>query len=142
MRNNRLGADEDYRNMQEGIIAPLVGLDEPMRRAVTVIRGTEAISGSGDLREQAEQIARVQEGFGRQMAAIIQNMQELESRQELANQLRLLIKWSQQLLERIEKKQDDELRGIFEPRTQPAARPNPQPPQASETPEGGAPHQP
>ena len=41
-------------------------------------------------------------------------------RQELANRLRIVIKWSEQLLDEIEKTSEGEMETIFEPTTGPA----------------------
>ena len=119
MRCNRLGTDEDQRRLTDAIIRPLGGLAEPMSRTVAAIAATEAIDGPEDLRKQAEQIALVQQDFLRQMETILQNMQKLQDRQELANQLRILIKWSEELLRGIEEKQVEEAKGIFQPASQP-----------------------
>jgi hypothetical protein len=54
------------------------------------------------------------------MDEILQRMTKLESKQEMANKLQLIIQWSQELLELMKKKQDTETRNVFEPATKPA----------------------
>ena len=54
------------------------------------------------------------------MEGILQQMAKLESKQEMANKLQLIIKWSQELLDTIKKKQETETGIIFDPTTKPA----------------------
>jgi len=119
MVNNRLGAAEDHKQLREGIIQPLAELDEPIRRLVATMNGTGRIADPAELRDQAVTIAGVQGDLRARMQAILERMQKLESRQELANQLRVIIKWSESALEGIQKKRDAEVGGVFEPTTKP-----------------------
>ncbi len=116
MTNNRLGSPEDRKQLADGIIQPLAGLAEPMDRLVATMNGTALVTDPGDLRTQATEIAGVQEEFRKRMEAILDRMQKLQSRQELANQLRVIIKWSEGLLDGIKKQAEEEAGGVFDPK--------------------------
>lgn len=116
MTNNRLGSPEDRKQLGDGIIQPLSGLAEPVSRLVATMNGTALVTDPGELQTQASEIAGIQEALRKRMEAILDQMQKLQSRQELANQLRVIIKWSEGLLDGIKKKADEEAGGVFDPK--------------------------
>ena len=120
MINNRLGSARDHEQLRDGIIKPLVELAAPTARLVATMNATAALQDPTALRAQALRIADIQTDIRKQMEAILERMQKLQSRQELANQLQVIIKWSETLLKGIEKKRDVEHGKVFEPETQPA----------------------
>ena len=49
------------------------------------------------------------------MERILDAMIKIESRQELANQLRVIVKWEEEILEAIRKRQEEEIGTVFNP---------------------------
>jgi len=123
MRYNRLGDEAQYDSIAEGVITPLGELAEPMSQVLAALNETEDVRETQTLIAQVREIAAVQQTLLKHMEDILANMQKVESRQELANQLRVLIKWSEQLLENIEARQEEELTDVFAPATGPAETP-------------------
>ena len=119
MIHNRLGSPEDHEQLRDGIIKPLDALAGPIARLVGSMNATAALRDAGRLRDQAVRIADIQADIRTQMEAILERMQKLQGRQELANQLRMIIRWSENVLKVIEKNRDTELGKEFEPTTQP-----------------------
>ncbi len=110
---NRLGTETDRENLRGGVIEPLQELTAAMGQAAAALNDTDRMTGE-NLAQQVADLAAVQEGFVRQMEAILENMEKLASRQELANELKRLINASQELLERIRRRQEEEVEGVFD----------------------------
>lgn len=110
---NRLGNVEDNVQLRDGVIAPLRALQKPAGELVTALGQVAAATDPQMMRQQAGEIAAQQLQLRRQMEEILLRMQKLESRQELANQLQVIIQWSQQLLDQVQKQREDDLGDIF-----------------------------
>jgi len=118
MRYNRLPAD--HAALSEGLVGPLRELTEPIERAVADLEATKELSEVGKLSEQARRLATAQQDIRGRMEEILQRMQKIESRQELANQLQLIIKWSGELLTTIKERQEERTGDVFDrPTTRP-----------------------
>ena len=122
MKNNRIGTKTEREQIRGGIVKPLRQLGEPIRKVTGSIRATKAVKDAGELKQQAEAIEEIQRDVFKQMDDILQRMAKLESKQELANKLRLIIGWSEKLLKSIKKKQEDEVKTVLDPTTQPAEK--------------------
>lgn len=120
MKNNRLGTETEREQISGGIVKPLDRLAEPVRKIGSALTNTKLASAAADLAEQGGDIEGLQREVFRQMNDILERMVKLESKQELANKLRLIIGWSEKLLQSIRKKQEAEVGTVFEGTTQPA----------------------
>jgi len=120
MKNNRIGTKTEREQISGGIVKPLERLAEPIRQIAAALDKTKSVDVAGELADQARDIEGLQGEVFRQMDEILQHMAKLESKQELANKLRLIIDWSEQLFESIKKKQEAEVKTIFDGTTQPA----------------------
>jgi len=120
MVNNRLGTPADHGQLSDGIIKPLKQLAGPTSQVVAALQGAGKLDDAAALRDQAEKIAAVQKDILAQLRAILDRMQKLESRQELAYKLEMIIKWWDEVLKTTEKHGEAEVGNIFEPATKPA----------------------
>jgi len=116
---NRLGAAADHARMTDDVIEPVRALSKPIQQLVAALNGTTSVKEVGELREQIVQIANIQDGIRRRMEAILKEMQKIESRQELASQLQLIIKWWEQVLKDTEKFRDEQIERVLGPTTRP-----------------------
>jgi DNA-binding transcriptional MerR regulator len=124
LSNNRLANQEDLAQVQS-VVDPLRALGTPMAQASALLSGARQINSAPEARKQVAEIALVQAAIARQMDEVLQRMLKLESRQELANQLETLIKWSEGLRDQIEKIGEREVGNVFLPpaTSRPATRP-------------------
>ena len=120
MKNNRLGTETEREQISGGIVKPLERLTEPIGKIGSALANTKLATAAGDLSEQGAEIEGLQREVFEQMREILERMAKLESKQELANKLRLIINWSEQLFESIKKKQEAEVGKVFDGTTQPA----------------------
>lgn len=121
MEYNRVGTDTEREQIRSGVVQPLKDLQEPVRKILRALHATREIEAPGDLLAQATRIEQLQKDVLARMDEILDQMAKLESKQEMANKLQLIIQWSQELLDTIKKKQDAETGTVFEPATKPAA---------------------
>jgi len=120
MKNNRLATQTEREQIRDGIVQPLRELTEPIRKVTAAIHATKSVDRPGELKQQADTIEEIQADLLVRMAEILQRMKKLESKQELASKLQVIIKWSEQLLKSIKKKEEAEVGRLFDPSTQPA----------------------
>ena len=123
MRNNRLGSARDHEQLRDGIVKPLKALAGPIRQTTAALNEAAKINDATTLKKQTLEIADLQEEIRKAMEAIRDRMEKLESRQELANQLEMIIKWSGELLRSIRQRSEAEVRGVLHPTTRPATGP-------------------
>jgi len=109
MKNNRIGTQSGREQIRGAIVKPLRQLVEPVRKVTGSINATRSLSDADELSRQARAIEDIQRDIYRQMDDVLQRMIKLESKQELANKLRLIIDWSEKLLQSITKKREAEL---------------------------------
>jgi uncharacterized membrane protein YccC len=117
---NRVGPPAEQRRLSERIIAPLLEIcKKPM---TDVAAAADQASKDTDLqatRRFTADAAGVFDGFYQRLDEILREMKELESRQELANQLKRIIEWSEELRERIARQVQRQGGLIFDSTTQP-----------------------
>jgi len=121
MQNNRLGSTRDHTQIADGSIKPMRLLSDPMQDIVLALNKTAAVKEPAGLSTQAETISNLQLQVRERMEKIAENMERGTSRQELANELELIIKISKELEELIKKQSDEEKRRLL--KTQPATNP-------------------
>ena len=81
------------------------------------------VTDAGELATRAKAVEAQQKELLASMDEILQRMAKIESKQELANRLDLILKWSRELLNTIEKKKAKEAGSVFdEPTSQPAEK--------------------
>jgi len=122
MKNNRIGTQTEREQIRVGIVQPLRQLAEPVGKVAASTRATKAIDDAAELQRRCAAIEQAQRDILEQMNEILQRMAKLESKQELANKLRLIIGWSEKLLESIHKKREAEVGTVFDSATQPAEK--------------------
>jgi hypothetical protein len=120
MKNNRIATQTEREQIRDGIVKPLRALTEPVRKVTGSIHATKGVDRAGELKAQADAVEEIQGDLLARMEEILQRMAKLESKQELASKLQVIIKWSEQLLESIKKKQEAEVGKVFDPTTRPA----------------------
>ena len=69
----------------------------------------------GAMQAAAERIAKDQRELRLRMSEILARMEKLQSRQDLANKLQTIIRWSQRTLTGIRRREQEEVRGIWNP---------------------------
>ncbi len=120
MKYNRIGTDTEREQIRSGVVQPLRDLQESVRRIRAALGATQGVEAVAELKRQAQAVEGLQKDLLARMDEILQRMTKLESKQEMANKLQLIIQWSQELLDSMKKKQDTETGGVFEPATKPA----------------------
>jgi len=120
MKYNRIGTDTEREQIRSGVVQPLRELQDSVRRIRAALGAAQAIEAVAELKRQADAVEGLQKDLLARMEEILQRMAKLESKQEMANKLQLIIQWSQELLDIMKKKQDTETRTVFEPATKPA----------------------
>jgi hypothetical protein len=123
MKYNRIGTDTEREQIRSGVVQPLRDSQESVRRIRAALGATQGVEVVAELKRQAQAVEGLQKDLLARMDEILQRMTKLESKQEMANKLQLIIQWSQELLDIMKKKQDTETRTVFEPATKPAGSP-------------------
>ncbi len=123
MKYNRIGSDTEREQIRSGVVQPLRDLQESVRRIRAALGATQGIEAVVELKRQADAVEGLQKDLLSRMDEILQRMTKLESKQEMANKLQLIIQWSQELLDTLKKKQEAETGTVFEPATKPAGTP-------------------
>lgn len=114
MRWNRIGAPADLAQLQGDVVEPLEALAESIENILAELAVVEKLSDAAEAAEVAERLAADQRKIVRRMEQIAEHMQKLQSRQDLARQLRMIIRMSEDLRERIRARQERGLIDIFE----------------------------
>ncbi len=121
MKNNRVGTETGREQIRRGIVQPLRRLRAPITKITGALHGTESVEDAAELQGQARDVVEIQGDVLAEMNAILDRMVKLENKQELANKLQLIIRWSEQLLDTIKEKEEAEVGDVFEDATtQPA----------------------
>ena len=113
MTYNRLGDPGDVQELHARVIDPLAELDQDIAAVLSDLGAAGELTDPAALDARAEQIAAAQQEIDRFMAAILEAMIRIESRQELANQLQVIVKWSEEILEEIRQREQSEVGTIF-----------------------------
>jgi hypothetical protein len=123
MKYNRIGTDTEREQIRSGVVQPLKDLQDSVRRIRADLVATQGVEAVAELKRQAQAVEGLQKDLLARMDEILQRMTKLESKQEMANKLQLIIQWSQELLDTIRKKQEAETSTVFQPATKPATKP-------------------
>jgi hypothetical protein len=115
LTSNRAGAEADRRRMASNILEPLEGMTQkPMPTAMAAI---EAAGRSDQPTSQGAELARlagVQQGFYDRMDAVMREMAQLESVQELARTLSIIINVSEEVKAGIQGRLKTRTKGLFD----------------------------
>ena len=114
MTYNRLGLVAEVQALRGNVISGLDELSVDIDRVTAELRRAMTESDPAALREQVVGIAAEQDRIARRMEEILQHMVQLQSRQELANQLRVILRWSREIQKQIKQKQAEEIGNILE----------------------------
>jgi hypothetical protein len=114
MEWNRLGSPADRGQLRTDVIAPLEQLAEPIERTGAALSAAAERTDAGEVAADARRVGADQRDIRLRMERIAERMQKLETRQDLARQLRLIIRMSEQLRDRIRKRQEEGVIEIFE----------------------------
>jgi hypothetical protein len=109
--------------LRSDVIEPLGSLQDLLARQVAALNLAATRSDPAQVREESAAIAQAQQDILKQMEAIAQRMQKIESRADIAHQVELLIGWSKELLGEIQKQKEAGIESIFSPTTNPAGAP-------------------
>lgn len=112
---NRLGEAADLQDLQTGIIEPLRDIYEDGENVAAELAAAAELSDAGAMQASARRIAEDQRDLSLRMAEILERMEKLQSRQDLANKLQTVIRWAEQALEGIRRQEQEEVRGIWNP---------------------------
>ena len=130
---NKLGSPQSRRQLAEGVIQPLRDLAAPIRSAIEALGAMAKLSDAAALRQQGDLTAQVQLKILDQLKAIRDRMQKLESRQELAYKLEVIIKLWNRVVKTTEKESEAEVGKALGPgkkpedKKQPSTRPTSKP---------------
>lgn len=114
MRYNNVGSQEDLQHLGERIIEPLRQLAEPLETTRLALEGSEAVTEPVQLADQAQALADAQGEILREMETIAERMQKLASRQELANEVLRLMKWTDDWVQRVRRMEQQKTTTIWD----------------------------
>ncbi len=119
--NNRLSepGSATVMELSNKVIEPLRDLSKFAGEVASALEATRRVKDGDVLGKETADIAADLQRIRARMEEILEHMQKAGSRQELAGELKMIIKWSQQLLERINKKKQQDIEGILGPTTKP-----------------------
>ena len=115
MSYNRLGEPGDVQELHARVINPLAELAGVIETTLAELQQASQTPAPTALATHIERIATAQQDIARRMERILDAMIKIESRQELANQLRVIVKWEEEILEAIRKRQEEEIGTVFNP---------------------------
>lgn len=120
MNYNRIGDPLNKARLVDRIITPLRGLSEkPMLDVAQAVAGASKDTDAASLREFTARSAEVLDGFHKRLEAILEEMKQLESRQELARVLKRIISDVSEVKKAIEEMMEKQGQTIFDPASQP-----------------------
>ena len=114
MRHNRVGSTSEHRQLATRIIEPLSAISKkPMSDVVAAMESASKIKDARILREFTVETAGVLDAVVAQLNAILEQMRKLETRQELAYRLKLIIDISSEIDQAIKNLLEEKGRGVF-----------------------------
>ena len=120
MEANHLSPAERAR-LARRVVTPLRQVaKKPMAEAISQIDRASKMTDTAAIRKFTANSADVLESFYQRLEAILKQMKELESRQELASQLKMIIDISEDVYKLISKELKRQTGHLFDPRTRPA----------------------
>ncbi|MGC9455504.1 MAG: hypothetical protein ACP5HU_11675 [Phycisphaerae bacterium] len=114
MRWNRVGSPSDLSQLRSEVIEPLESLAGPVESILARLSAAEELADADEAAEAAADIAADQRDVLARMQQIAEHMQKLQTRQDLARQLRMIIKMSEDISERVRRRQQQDVIDIFE----------------------------
>ena len=123
---NRIGLGADKAKLADKVVAPLEDLSgKPMADIAAALERNAKGAQAATVRDFAEQAAQVLDDLHTRMAAILAEMRQIESRQDLANRLKVLLQWTTEIDQQIQEELRTQTGSIFQTLTQPgpATRP-------------------
>jgi len=121
MSYNRVGEPADRRHLAEAIIRPLDEVvKKPMPDIAEALARASKKTDAGELLTFTSDAVGVLEQLHQRLRDILKEMKQLESRQELASLLKMIIDWSKQVEQAIRERQQKETGTLFRPASRPA----------------------
>ncbi|MFP3936858.1 MAG: hypothetical protein ACLFVW_00860 [Phycisphaerae bacterium] len=114
MRWNRIGSPSDLSQLRGDVVEPLESLAGPIEDILAKLSAGAKLADSDAAGEIARETAADQREVLGRMERIAEHMQKLQTRQDLARQLRMIIKMSEDISERIRSRQERDIIDIFE----------------------------
>ena len=127
LTNNKLGTTESRAQLAEGVIRPLRDLSGPIQSALEALRGMAKLTDAGGLRSQGDLLAQAQQKILDRLKAIRDRMQKLESQQELAYKLEMIIKLWDKVVKTTRGESEAEVDKALGPGKKPTTRPTTRP---------------
>ena len=113
MTYNRLGDPGDVQELHARVIDPLGRLDEAIATVLNDLGAAAELADPTAIDAQADRIVTAQQAIDAHMTEILEAMIRIASRQELANQLQVILKWSEEILEEIRRREESDVGTIF-----------------------------
>jgi len=118
--NNKLGTEETRTQLENRVIDPLRELAEPLQTTAAALDKMSKVDDAAELIRQADTVAQTQLKILDELKAIRDRMQKLESRQELAYKLEMIIKLWDKVLDTATKESESEVGRVLGPTTKPS----------------------
>lgn len=132
---NKLGTRQSRQRLDDDVVQPLRDLAGPIETTIEALRSMAKLTDAVAFRQQADLTAKAQLKILDELKAIRDRMQKLESRQELAYKLEMIIKLWNQVVKTTEKASEDEVGKTLGPGKKPSTRPATQPTDKKDKPE-------
>lgn len=124
MQANRVGIAEEMRKLAVEVIAPLEEISKkPMNDIADAMDRASKEKDRATLTAFGDQAAGAIDGIYSRMEQILKSMKQIESRQELANRLKSLIKVAEDITHEIEKIKQRQEAGVLDSTTKPKPEP-------------------
>ncbi|MHC4562403.1 MAG: hypothetical protein ACYS8X_06485 [Planctomycetota bacterium] len=109
MTYNRLGDPADIQAIRSEVVAPLGDVSRTIAMVLAQMQAAGELTAAEAFRDQLDDVAARQRDIRKQMEAILARMAQLQSRQDLANELQKIVNWAEESLEKIRRKQEEEI---------------------------------
>ncbi|MCE5277286.1 MAG: hypothetical protein ABFD92_02900 [Planctomycetaceae bacterium] len=116
---NRLAGEADQKRIGEAIVGPLRKVAARLRETSAALSAISTVP-TPPLRAKVTELAAAQDAIRHEMETIAEAMEKEATRQELANEVGIIIEESKKLLKLINREGESEAEPIFAPATQPA----------------------
>jgi hypothetical protein len=114
MTYNRVGQPEDRDELAEEIVEPLRQLGRRSQELAGQLDQARQTSATAERHDQLVSAAAEQEALRRAMEEILERMEQLQSRQDLANHLEMIINWNREIARAIRDQLNAETGNIWE----------------------------
>lgn len=123
MRNNRVSTPDQIQQVRDEVVDPLEKLGDPIQKVSAELNATRDVSDPAELARRSERIEAAQKEIRDRMSAIADRWIKQETKQELANQLQLLIGEQERILKKLEEEKRKEQEAVLKAMSQPATQP-------------------